>query len=125
MDESGVRLPVGPQKTQVREGDRFESVWSIKIMSFINLFELITSITGILMSFGYFLQAKKILRYKSAHDISLAQYVILGIGTATWTAYGIYTHDMVIVLGFLLGAIGSWLVFFLALKYRAPSAALG
>lgn len=78
---------------------------------------------GIIMSFGYFLQARKILKHKSANDISLAQYVILGIGTVTWTAYGVYTHDFVIVLGFLLGAIGSWLVFFLALKYRAPSAA--
>lgn len=92
-------------------------------MSFTNFFELITSITGILMSFGYFLQAKKIFKHKSAHDISLAQYAILGIGTVTWTAYGIYTRDAVIVIGFLLGAIGSWLVFFLTLKYRAPSAA--
>ena len=87
-------------------------------MSFTNLFELITSATGILMSLGYFLQAKKIFKNKSADDISLAQYVILGIGTVTWTAYGIYTRDTVIVIGFLLGAVGSWLVFFLALTYR-------
>lgn len=92
-------------------------------MFFANLFEFITSLMGILMSLGYFLQAKKILTHKSAHDISLAQYVIFGIGTVTWTAYGIYARDMVIVFGFLLGAIGSWLVFFLTLKYRAFSAA--
>lgn len=94
-------------------------------MSFTNLFELVASITGILMSVGYFLQAKKIFKNKSARDISLAQYMILGIGTMTWTAYGIYTRDAVIVIGFLLGAIGSWLVFFLTLKYRALSAAPG
>ncbi|MCR4322469.1 MAG: SemiSWEET family transporter, partial [Candidatus Azambacteria bacterium] len=88
-------------------------------MSFTNFFELITSITGILMSLGYFLQAHKLFKTKSSHDISLAQYVVLGIGTLTWTAYGIYTRDMVIILGFLLGAIGSWLVLFLTLKYRA------
>ncbi len=87
-------------------------------MSFTNFFEFITSITGILMSLGYFLQARKILKHKSADDISLAQYVILGVGTVTWTAYGIYTRDAVIVIGFLLGAIGSWLVFFLTLTYR-------
>lgn len=91
-------------------------------MSFPDLFELITSIMGIIMSFGYFLQAKKIFNHKSAHDVSLAQYVILGIGTTIWTAYGIYTRDFVIVFGFLLGAIGSWLVLFLTLKYRAVPA---
>lgn len=90
-------------------------------MSFTNFFEFITSVTGILMSLGYFLQARKILKQRSASDISLAQYIILGIGTVTWTAYGIYTRDFVIVIGFLLGAIGSWLVFFLTLKYRTKS----
>ncbi len=92
-------------------------------MSVTNFFELITSVTGILMSFGYFLQAHKLFKTKSSHDISLGQYVVLGIGTVTWTAYGIYTRDTVIVLGFLLGAIGSWLVLFLTLKYRAVSSA--
>ena len=73
---------------------------------------------GIVMSLGYYPQAYRIIKTHSAKDISISTYVIFSIGTVVWTAYGIYTRDIVVILGFVIGVIGSWSVLFLSIKYR-------
>lgn len=85
---------------------------------FINFIKVIATIMGIIMSLGYFPQAYKVYKNKSSKDISLLAFVIFSLGTLTWFIYGLALKDMPIILGFILGVIGSWLVLILSLIYR-------
>lgn len=82
------------------------------------IFQIVTTIIGITMSLGYYPQAYKIWKLKSAKELSLINYGILGIGTLTWFIYGIVLKDIVIMTSFVFGVVGSWLMIFLVLKYR-------
>jgi len=87
----------------------------------LQIFQIVTVITGIIMSIGYFPQAYKIYKHKSAESISLLSYIIFALGTLIWTAYGVFTRDFVVVVSFSIGVVGSWLVLLLALRYRKGS----
>lgn len=82
------------------------------------IIQVLATITGILMSLGYFPQAWKIIKTKSAKDISVSSFVIFSIGTVSWFFYGWYIHDLVIMASFTLGVIGSWSTLILTLIYR-------
>ncbi|MFZ2523293.1 MAG: SemiSWEET family transporter [Minisyncoccia bacterium] len=84
-------------------------------------FQIVTTIVGITMSLGYYPQAYKIWKLKSAKEISLINYLILGVGTTVWFIYGYVLKDLVIMTSFIFGVIGSWLMIFLVLKYRDRS----
>jgi len=73
---------------------------------------------GVIMSLGYFPQAYKVYKNKSSKDISLLAFVIFSLGTLTWFIYGLTIKDIPIILGFILGVIGSWLVLILSIIYR-------
>ena len=81
------------------------------------IIEVLASIMGIIMSLGYYPQAYKILKHKSAKNVSLLSFIIFVIGTVTWLVYGIIINSIAIILGFALGVIGSWLVLILILVY--------
>ena len=78
----------------------------------------LATITGVLMSLGYFPQAWKVFKTKSAKDISIPSFIIFSIGTASWLCYGLYLHDVTIILSFGLGVVGSWTILILSLVYR-------
>ena len=80
--------------------------------------KILTAVTGVVMSLGYYPQAYKIWKLKSAKEISLLNYVILSIGTAIWTIYGIFLRDPVIIVSFIVGVIGANLVLILSVKYK-------
>lgn len=80
--------------------------------------KILVTVMGVLMSVGYYPQAYKIWKTKSAKDISLFTYTIFAIGTVSWTMYGIYLRDIPIILSFVVGIVGSWLVLGLTLYYR-------
>lgn len=82
---------------------------------------LLVSAAGVLLSLGYYPQAYRIWKNRRADDISITSFIILVIGTNTYLAYGFYRHDSVLISGFLLGAIGSWLILILTLYYRRTS----
>ncbi|MEI6673076.1 MAG: SemiSWEET family transporter [bacterium] len=82
------------------------------------IFQVLTTIVGIVMSIGYFPQAWKLYTTKSAENISLVTFTIFAIGTSIWTLYGIVIHDIVLILSFVVGVIGSRLCLFLAVKYK-------
>ncbi len=82
------------------------------------LVNMTVTITGLVMSFGYYPQAWKIFKNKSGKDISLSTFSIFAIGTTIWFFYGIYKNDWVIMTSFIFGVIGSWLVLGLTLYYR-------
>ena len=82
------------------------------------IFQTFVTIMGVVMSIGYFPQAYKILKSKSAVNISIPTFVIFAIGTLTWLIYGILIKDITIILGFVIGVIGSWSVLFLSIIYK-------
>lgn len=84
----------------------------------LNFFKVLTTIVGIVMSVGYFPQAYRLYKTKSADNISLVSFTIFAIGTLIWTLYGVVMHDLVLILSFIVGVVGSWSVLFLAIKYR-------
>ncbi len=80
-------------------------------------FEIFVSIVGVMMSFGYYPQAYRIWKTKSARDISLPMYIIMSFGSTVWFIYGIVLKDSTIIWGFVFGVIGSCLVLVLKIIY--------
>ena len=78
----------------------------------------VVTATGLVMSFSYYPQAWRIFKKKSSEDIALSTFSILAVGTAIWFFYGLYKNDWVIIVSFIFGVVGSWLVLFLTLYYR-------
>jgi MtN3 and saliva related transmembrane protein len=82
------------------------------------IFQIFVTIMGTVMSLGYFPQAYKIWKSKSSINISIPTFIIFSIGTLTWLIYGILMRDVIIILGFVIGVIGSWSVLTLSILYR-------
>ena len=82
------------------------------------IFEAVVTAVGIAMSLGYFPQAYKIFKSRSARNVSITSYWIFALGTTIWLVYGISIKSWVIILSFLPGVIGSWLVLVLIRIYR-------
>ena len=82
------------------------------------LFKIFVTVMGIVMSLGYYPQAYKIWKNKSAKNISLSAFVIFASGTAIWSIYGFVINDPIIIVSFVFGAIGSWTALILALIYK-------
>lgn len=77
---------------------------------------IITTILGIAMSFGYFSQTYKILKRKSAEDVSLTTYLFFGCGLLVWIAYGISLKSYPLIIAnsvLLVGAISVIIAYFL------------
>ena len=85
---------------------------------FIEIMSFVVTIFGILMSIGHFPQAYKIYKNRNSKDISLITYSIFFLGSIAWVIYGILLNDIPIVLSFIIGVIGSYLVLFLTIRYR-------
>jgi MtN3 and saliva related transmembrane protein len=82
------------------------------------IFTLAVIIFGILMSAAHFPQALKILKTKSAKDISLVTYSIFTLGAYVWLVYGFVINELPIILSFVIAVIGTTLVLLLAVKFR-------
>jgi MtN3 and saliva related transmembrane protein len=77
---------------------------------------IITTIFGILMSFGYFLQTYKIFKFKSIKGVSLPTYFFFAIGISIWLVYGISITNYPIIISnivFFFGAISVIIAYFL------------
>ncbi len=83
-----------------------------------DVFRIFVTIMGVVMSLGYYPQAYKIWKNKSAADISLPAFIIFSLGTLTWLIYGIVIHDNPIIISFVLGVIGAWAVMILSFIYK-------
>jgi len=82
------------------------------------IFQIFVTILGVCMSLGYFPQAYKIYKLKSAKEISLINYSILSLGNFVWFLYGLITSDTVLIVSFAVAVIGSWTILVLVFKYR-------
>jgi MtN3 and saliva related transmembrane protein len=81
------------------------------------LFSIIVLISGIVMSLGHFVQARKMFLRKSAKDISLGFILIFFCGSLIWLTYGFLIKDIVITLSFGIGALGTSLLLLLKIKF--------
>jgi MtN3 and saliva related transmembrane protein len=84
----------------------------------IEIFNVIVTILGILMSLGHFPQAYKIFKNRSSKDVSLITYSIFTIGSYIWLVYGILIKEIPVIISFSIAVIGTTLVLILALKYK-------
>ena len=75
---------------------------------------MFTTVVGLFAAFcttaSYFPQLMKCWKTKSAGDLSLKMFSVLGLGVALWVGYGILQDDMVIIIAnavsfLLLGGI--------------------
>lgn len=85
------------------------------------IFKFFVTIVGMAMSFAYYPQAYQMFKNKSANGVSLLSYFIFGFGTFVFTIYGFLMKDIVLILSFGFGVIGSWLVIFLIFLYKNKS----
>ncbi len=67
----------------------------------------LTTVMGVVMSFGYFTQAFRIIKTKSSKDVSLSTYLIFGIGVAVWLAYGLSIRNYPIIISNIVALIGA------------------
>ena len=61
------------------------------------ILEFLTTLTGITGSMSFFLQTFKIIKRKSAKDVSKTMYFIILPGTVTWLIYGIAIQSVPII----------------------------
>ncbi len=87
-------------------------------MTLVELFAIIVSCFGIVMSIGPFVQSYKIYKRKSAKDVSLLMSSIFVVGTIFWTVYGILTHDWPIIISFAIGVFGWTSLVLLTIYYK-------
>jgi MtN3 and saliva related transmembrane protein len=64
-----------------------------------NYVSLIGFGAGVLCAIAYIPQILKILREKSAEDISLKTMLVLGTGLSLWVAFGVAKSDTPIIIG--------------------------
>lgn len=84
----------------------------------VHFFSILVGLVGVLMSLSYFPQAMKIIKRKSSKDVSLITFSVFSVGTFLWLIYGFILGELPIILGYLVGFIGTTSVLILAIKYR-------
>lgn len=79
---------------------------------------IITTIFGVLMGLAYFLQVYKIIKRKSARDVSLFTYVFFAIGVSIWLTYGITTSNYPIIISNIISVSGAISVIFVYFVHK-------
>jgi MtN3 and saliva related transmembrane protein len=62
------------------------------------IWRVIGSMAAVLTMFSFLPQIVKIIRKKSASDVSLATILQLSLGVSLWIAYGIARKDLIIII---------------------------
>lgn len=62
------------------------------------IWTIVGSTAAALTTFSFIPQIIKIVKKKSASDVSLITILQLSLGTSLWVAYGVYRKDLIIVL---------------------------
>jgi len=81
-------------------------------------FETIIGFTaGVLTTLSSLPQLIKIVKTKSAGDLSLGMWIALNIGIALWLTYGILTNDLPLIYANGVTIIFTLTILFLEIKY--------
>jgi MtN3 and saliva related transmembrane protein len=81
-----------------------------------NFTELIGLSAAFLTTTAFFPQVIKTVRTKSTGDLSLPMYTLMFSGTVCWLVYGLYKHDMPIILANGVSSMASFIIFYYKLR---------
>lgn len=93
-------------------------MWLLSVQAF----GWLTTAVGIAMSAGPIAQAWKIWRARSARDVSLLNFVVLGAGCSVWLVWGLRKPDLPLAISNTLAVATYVGVVGLILRYRTPKA---
>ena len=82
------------------------------------IFEILATISGVMMASAGFPQALKIFKTKSAKDISLPSRLMLLIGGLIWLTYGFLLPSFAIIISNIFGTLAEIIVIFGYAKYK-------
>jgi len=83
-----------------------------------SLLAVLATISGIIASSAYYPQAYRIVKRKSAQDISLPSFMMFGLGIFIWLLYGIELRNLPIIIPNIFALVGCFLVLVLSVYYR-------
>lgn len=76
-------------------------------------------VAGSLTTLAYLPQVLKTWRSRSADGMSWSMLIILCIGIALWLVYGVYVHDMPLIMANLLTLLFSSAILAVKIRYEA------
>ncbi|MDP3731997.1 MAG: SemiSWEET transporter [Candidatus Omnitrophota bacterium] len=82
------------------------------------LWTIIGSSAAVLTMFGFIPQIIKVLKNKSAKDVSLITLIQLSLGVSLWIAYGIHLKDAIIIVANSITLITLVILLCLYCNYR-------
>ncbi|MEB3211216.1 MAG: SemiSWEET transporter [Leptolyngbyaceae bacterium] len=85
-----------------------------------NLVTALGLMAGTLTTAAYLPQLIKTWRSKSAGDISWSMLITLCLGIVLWLVYGVYVHDVPVILANVLTLLLTSFILILKIRYRAP-----
>lgn len=75
-------------------------------------------VAGALTTSSFIPQIIKIIKTRSAKDVSLVMFIIISFGIALWLIYGILKGDIPIIIANSVTLVFNLTVLFLKYKYR-------
>jgi MtN3 and saliva related transmembrane protein len=75
-------------------------------------------VAGILTTSSFIPQIIKIIKTRSAKDVSLVMFIIISFGISLWLIYGILKNDFPIMIANAVTLVFNLTILFLKYKYR-------
>lgn len=86
-----------------------------------NLITVLGLVAGTLTTAAYLPQLIKTWRSKSAGDISWSMLITLCLGIVLWLVYGVYVHDMPVILANIVTLLLTSVILMLKIRYRSST----
>lgn len=77
---------------------------------------------GVIMALSPLLQIRRILRRRSARDVSIGYLVVIVVGFTFWIAYGAAIRNLALMIPNTLAFIVGVVTIAVAVRYRKPRA---
>ncbi len=81
--------------------------------------DMIGYVAAVCTTISFLPQLLRVLKLRSARDISLGMFILFSTGTALWLAYGIFSHSWPVAAANLVTFGLSIAILILKLKYDA------
>ena len=87
------------------------------MVDYVNILAAATTVVGVAMSLSYFVQIAKILKTKSAKDLSLIMFSVFCVGLTLWLLYGLAIKNVPLIIVNAVSVVGAYILLGLILKY--------
>ena len=78
---------------------------------------LVGMLAGFCTTISFLPQMIKVHRTKSAHDLSIAMFIIFAVGVASWLVYGVLTGSIPIIAANFVTLLFCFYILFMKVKY--------